>query len=64
MISCFRFVQPCCNEIWWIPIWPINGKNGGLFFKILIMKYGLLVEVAKILQLQKEITYAGLHGKP
>ena len=31
-------------------IWPINGKNG--VFLILTMNYGLLVGVAKILQLQ------------
>ena len=30
----------------------------------LTMNCGLLVEVAKILQLQWEITYAGLHGGP
>ena len=34
------------------------------FFKILTMNCELLVEVAKILQLQEEITYAGLHGEP
>ena len=45
------------------PIWPINGKNG-VFFLILTMNYGLLVEVAKILQMQYEITYAGVHGEP
>ena len=34
------------------------------FFWILTMSYGLLVEVAKILQLQQEIAYAGLQGGP
>ena len=33
-------------------------------FLILTINCGLLVEVAKILQLQWEITYAGLHGGP
>ena len=34
------------------------------FFLTLTMNYGLLVEVAKILQLQWDITYAGLQGGP
>ena len=38
-------------------------QNGGVFL-ILTMNCGLLVEVAKILQLQWEITYAGVHGGP